>query len=144
MGLKTNSKLHLKIYHEAEGLASKTMDKSFGLEILRSKSCKMKLFLPLVFFLFAQIISSASENWPRFRGNNGDGRADFTIPPVWKKSDYRWSLDLDEEGHGSPSVWKNRVFLNTAIDKGKTREVICVNANHIFFFSGEVASIILL
>ena len=36
------------------------------------------------------------------------------------KSDYRWSLDLEEEGHGSPSVWKNRVFLNTATDKGKT------------------------
>jgi len=105
------------------------MDKSFGLEILRSKSCKMKLFLPVVLFLLVQIISSASENWPRFRGNNGDGRADFTIPPVWKESDYRWSLDLDEEGHGSPSVWKNRVFLNTATDKGKTREVICVNAN---------------
>ena len=44
----------------------------------------MKFFLPSVLFLFAQIISSASENWPRFRGNNGDGRADFTIPPVWK------------------------------------------------------------
>ena len=106
MGLKTNSKLHLKIYHEAEGLAFKTMDKSFGLEILRSKSCRMKLFLPVVFFLFAQTISSASENWPRFRGNNGEGRADFTIPPVWEKSDYRWSLDLDEEGHGSPQFGK--------------------------------------
>ena len=80
----------------------------------------MKLFLPVVLFLLVQIISSASENWPRFRGNNGDGRAAFTIPPVWKESDYRWSLDLDEEGHGSPSVWENRVFLNTATDKGKT------------------------
>ena len=46
-----------------------------------------------------------------------------------EKSDYRWSLDLEEEGHGSPSVWGNRVFLNTATDEGKTREVICVNAN---------------
>ena len=63
-----------------------------------------------------------------FSGNNGDGKADFTIPPVWEKSDYRWSLDLEEEGHGSPSVWGNRVFLNTATDGGKTREVICVNA----------------
>ena len=104
------------------------MDRLFGLETSRSKNCKMKSFLPVCFFLFVQIISSASENWPRFRGNNGDGRADFTIPPVWEKSDYRWSLDLEEEGHGSPSVWGNRVFLNTATDEGKTREVICVNA----------------
>ena len=74
------------------------MDRLFGLETSRSKNCKMKSFLPVCFFLFVQIISSASENWPRFRGNNGDGRADFTIPPVWEKSDYRWSLDLEEEG----------------------------------------------
>ena len=113
----TSSKPHSKTFPERDELASKTMDKSFGLEILRSKNFKMKFFLPSFLFLFAQIISSASENWPRFRGNNGDGRADFTIPPVWEKSDYRWSLDLEEEGHGSPSVWKNRVILNTATDK---------------------------
>ena len=80
----------------------------------------MKFFLPSVLFLFAQIISSASENWPRFRGNNGDGRAAITIPPVWEKSDYRWSLDLEEEGHGSPSVWEKRVFLTLPLKKEKT------------------------
>ena len=73
-------------------------------------------------------LSALAENWPRFRGNNGDGKADCKIPTEWKNADYRWSINLAEEGHGSPSVWGNRVFLNTATDEGKTREVICVNA----------------
>lgn len=80
-------------------------------------------------FLFALSFSLfCSENWPRFRGNNGDGYADFNIPTEWKESTYRWSLSLHEEGHGSPSVWKNSVFLNSSTDKGKTRKVIAVDA----------------
>ncbi|MAK47248.1 MAG: hypothetical protein CMI24_08385 [Opitutae bacterium] len=104
------------------------MDRLFGLEILRSENFKMKHCLPAGFFLLLQITSSASENWPRFRGSNGDGRADFTIPPVWEKSSYRWSLEMKEEGHGSPSVWGELVFLNSSGNKGKTRKIICVHA----------------
>ena len=80
-------------------------------------------------FLFALSFSLlCSENWPRFWGNNGDGYADFNIPTEWKESTYRWSLSLEEAGHGSPSVWKNSVFLNSSTDKGKTRKVIAVDA----------------
>lgn len=80
-------------------------------------------------FLFALSFSLfCSENWPRFRGNNGDGYADFNIPSEWKESTYRWSLPLEEAGHGSPTVWENSVFLNSSTDKGKTRKVIAVDA----------------
>jgi len=70
----------------------------------------------------------ASENWPRFRGPNGAGGADFSIPPAWEKSSFRWEVALDENGHGSPAVWGDLVFLNSAADKGKTRKVICIDA----------------
>jgi hypothetical protein len=33
----------------------------------------------LVFYSYSQ----ALENWPRFRGNNGDGYADCNIPHSW-------------------------------------------------------------
>ena len=78
----------------------------------------------LVFYSYSQ----ALENWPRFRGNNGDGYADCNIPHSWKDSSYRWSLPLSDEGHGSPSVWGNRVFINSSTDQGKTRKILCVNA----------------
>ena len=43
----------------------------------------------LVFYSYSQ----ALENWPRFRGNNGDGYADCNIPHSWIDSSYRWSYD---------------------------------------------------
>ena len=79
-------------------------------------------------FFLALTFSQAVEKWPRFRGNNGDGSADCNIPAVWKENNFKWILPLEESGHGSPSVWNNKVFLNASTDKGKTRTVICVNA----------------
>ena len=78
----------------------------------------------LVFFSSSQ----ALEKWPRFRGNNGDGYDSCTIPSSWQKSSYRWSLPLSDQGHGSPSVWGNRVFINSSTDQGRTRKILCVNA----------------
>jgi outer membrane protein assembly factor BamB len=84
------------------------------------------------FFPIACILASgfahASENWPRFRGPNGAGSAESSVPAVWEKSSYRWQLPLKENGHGSPAVWGNRVFLNSSADKGQTRKVLCVDA----------------
>ena len=86
---------------------------------------RLFLIISLIgFYSFTQ----AMENWPRFRGNNGDGFAPCNIPPSWKKSSYRWSLPLSDEGHGSPSVWGNRVFINSSTDQGKTRKILCVIA----------------
>ena len=88
----------------------------------------MKGFFVLDTAILCQTHCPASENWPRFRGNNGDGSAESKIPSKWEQKHYRWSLPLEENGHGSPSVWGERVFLNTSVEKGKTRKVICVNA----------------
>ena len=78
--------------------------------------------------IFASGLAHASENWPRFRGPNGAGGAESSLPAVWEKSSYRWQLPLKENGHGSPAVWGNLVFLNSSADKGKTRKVMCIDA----------------
>jgi outer membrane protein assembly factor BamB len=88
----------------------------------------MRILGCLTTLLLATPSLFCSENWPRFRGNNGDGYSDCKIPHQWNKSSYRWSLKLDEPGHGSPSVWGERVFLNSSTDQGKTRKVIAVDA----------------
>jgi len=77
--------------------------------------------------LFAGLLQ-ATENWPRFRGPNGAGGSESSVPASWEKSSYRWAIPLQENGHGSPAVWGNRIFLNSSADKGKTRKVICVDA----------------
>ena len=79
--------------------------------------------------LFLALASlNAIEKWPRFRGNNGDGYADSNLPASWKEHNFSWKFPLEEDGHGSPSVWNNKVFLNASTDKGTTRKIICVNA----------------
>ncbi|MBT3637503.1 MAG: PQQ-binding-like beta-propeller repeat protein [Opitutae bacterium] len=88
----------------------------------------MKVFFVSLACIFASGLAHASENWPRFRGPNGGGNAESSIPAVWEKSSYRWQLPLKENGHGSPAVWGNRVFLNSSADKGQTRKVLCVDA----------------
>ena len=88
----------------------------------------MKALLAALVCILIAGSAHASENWPRFRGPNGAGGADFAIPPAWEKSSFRWELALDENGHGSPAVWGDLVFLNSAADKGKTRKVICIDA----------------
>ena len=88
----------------------------------------MKALLAALACILTAGSAHASENWPRFRGPNGAGGADFAIPPAWEKSSFRWEVALDENGHGSPAVWGDLVFLNSAADKGKTRKVICIDA----------------
>ena len=88
----------------------------------------MKFLIASLAFAFLSGLAHASENWPRFRGPNGAGGAESSIPAIWEKSSYRWQLPLKENGHGSPAVWGKLVFLNSSADKGKTRKVICVDA----------------
>ena len=88
----------------------------------------MKFLFASLAFAFLSGLAHGAENWPRFRGPNGAGGAESSVPAIWEKSSYRWQLPLKENGHGSPAVWGNLVFLNSSADKGKTRKVICVDA----------------
>lgn len=89
---------------------------------------------PLAFLLatitacgFARTETSA-QSWTRFRGPNGSGISNATTIPVqWTDKDYNWKITLPGIGHGSPVVWKDRLFLLAEEGNGKTRIVLCVN-----------------
>ena len=105
------------------------MVKWYGLGKSESRSFDLRFLFSVGLLSVSGSLFCLAENWPRFRGNNGDGYSDQKIPPVWNESDYRWSLPLKESGHGSPVVWNQRVFLNSSAKKGNTRSVICVNSS---------------
>lgn len=71
--------------------------------------------MKILFAVLALILISSSanaENWPRFRGPNGSGLAlDANIPAEWTTENTRWKLDLTIDGHGSPVIWEDRIFL---------------------------------
>ncbi len=73
---------------------------------------------------------SAAENWPRFRGPNGQGHSRETGLPVhWNAtSNVAWKTTIPGEGWSSPIVWDGKIFLTSATDNGSKCHVLCVDA----------------
>ena len=71
-----------------------------------------------------------AENWPRFRGPNGQGISDArAIPVKWSERDINWRIDLPGGGHSSPVVWGEKVFVTSADDKAMKGILLCLNAS---------------
>ena len=64
-----------------------------------------------------------SENWPRFRGPDGEGvSADASIPMSWSdRRNLAWKADLPGPGNSSPIVFGNRVFVTSYSGYGVER-----------------------
>ena len=91
----------------------------------------MKHFVTFTLAVLVSVQSlPAGENWPRFRGPTGAGHSDEKGFPVrWTEDDYAWKTKLPGLGHSSPSVWGDHVFLTCAVDEGRKRFVVDVDAS---------------
>ncbi len=68
------------------------------------------------------------DDWPRFRGKNGDGISSLQgVPVQWTEDDYEWKVDLPGVGHSSPVLWGELLFVASGQDDG-TRMLLCLNA----------------
>jgi len=58
-----------------------------------------------------------AENWPMFRGPTGLGyTSERELPVRWGgegRENVLWAAPLVGEGHASPIVWEDRVFVST-------------------------------
>ncbi len=69
-----------------------------------------KRFLLVSAILLAS--AAQAQQWPRFRGPNGQGISHAkTIPVKWTQDDYNWKVTLPGSGESSPVVWADKVFL---------------------------------
>ena len=66
----------------------------------------------------------AEENWPQFRGPEARGISGGTnLPERWSaKENVAWQCDIPGRGWSSPIVWKDRIFLTTVINTGKSED----------------------
>jgi len=82
----------------------------------------MRHHLPAVIglatFLATAPSTSRGENWPAFRGPTGLGYTqEQNLPVTWGGPDRKnvlWEAKLNGQGHASPVVWDDRVFVSTA------------------------------
>ena len=68
-----------------------------------------------IVFLFIQSSACFGENWPRFRGPTGLGYTEErNLPVTWggaEKKNVFWEAPLKGQGHASPIVWGDLVFV---------------------------------
>lgn len=81
----------------------------------------------------ASVGVSVSENgaqeWTRFRGPNGAGISHAkTIPAKWTDADFNWKIGLPGQGHSSPVLWGEKIFLTAADEKASQFFVLCFDA----------------
>jgi outer membrane protein assembly factor BamB len=59
-------------------------------------------------------------HWPQWRGPLATGVAPHANPPVeWSQTrNIRWKIALPGEGHSTPAVWGDRIFVTTATPSG--------------------------
>ena len=82
----------------------------------------------LAILLFSTIQLRA-ENWPGWRGPRGDGQsAEQHLPIQWRSSEnVAWKVPLVGEGHASPILWKDHIFLVSCIPESGARLLLALD-----------------
>ena len=81
------------------------------------------LFIGLTAFWFLAVDPSPAraDNWPQWRGPEGNGTSRETnLPIAWDKSSgVVWRCSLPEWGNSTPAIWGDAVFVTTHVDNEK-------------------------
>ncbi|MDH4241922.1 MAG: PQQ-binding-like beta-propeller repeat protein [Phycisphaerae bacterium] len=57
-----------------------------------------------------------AENWPGWRGDGSGISNEKDLPLEWSEQEnVKWKTSIPGTGHSSPIVWKNHVFVTTAV-----------------------------
>lgn len=79
--------------------------------------------------LISSFTTLKAENWPGWRGPNGDGTSsEINLPTQWDSTtNVMWKIPVPGIGHGSPIVWEDRIFIVSALPETQERILLCYN-----------------
>lgn len=82
----------------------------------RSVSQGLCLLVAAIAFATSASVAAASD-WPHWRGPAVTGVSPDADPPMrWSESEnVKWKVEIPGGGHASPVVWRDRVYLQTAV-----------------------------
>lgn len=85
------------------------------------------MIIPSILLLISSV---CAEDWPQWRGPRADGTSTATtLPMEWGvEKNILWKSEIPGEGHSSPIIFGNRVFLTTATGDGHDRNLVCLDA----------------
>lgn len=78
------------------------------------------------------------DEWPQFRGPTGLGTTSDDLPVAWGGPDRKnvlWVSPLDGEGHASPVVWGDRLFITTVLWPGRKPDPDAMPEHHVLCHS---------
>lgn len=85
------------------------------------------LVASVLFFLCADL--STADNWPAWRGPDGNGVShERNLPIQWSATqNVRWKIPLPGPCNSTPIIWGDRIFLTQGFDDGKRRALIALD-----------------
>jgi outer membrane protein assembly factor BamB len=91
----------------------------------------MRHLLTLLALVLSATFAQAGENWPQYRGPNGDGHADaHNLPVKWSETEnVKWKTAIHDKGWSSPVIWGDQIWMTTALADGKQLFALCVDRN---------------
>ncbi len=71
----------------------------------------------------------SAADWHQFRGPKGQGHADaYDLPIRWSETDnITWKAPVPGNGHSSPIVVKNQIWLTSALEEGRSLSALCLD-----------------
>lgn len=86
-------------------------------------------YLLISLFLIFFIGCTHTENWPGFRGPDGQGiTSDANLPTVWNDStNILWRTGIPGTGWSSPVVWEDQLYVTTVTDSGRICKVLALD-----------------
>ena len=74
------------------------------------------------------VAAGAVENWPQFRGPEGQGHADEAqLATTWSKTqNVTWRTELPGKGYSSPVLWGDQIWLTASLENGLSFHALCV------------------
>ena len=89
----------------------------------------------------------AAEDWPQFRGPDGQGHSgEHALPLTWSENEnVRWKAPVPGLGWSSPAILGDRIWVTTATDRGRSLQAVCLDretgrqmlAVEVFHSAGE-------
>ena len=91
----------------------------------------MKASLPTLLLLLGASLPVRAQDWPQFRGPEGQGHSSVAkLPLKWSDTskNITWKTPIDGLGWSSPAIADGKIWLTTATDSGRSLRAVCLDA----------------
>ena len=89
----------------------------------------MPYYTSFALVVLASVPLAASDDWPDYRGPNGDGTSGAAdLPLVWSENEHvLWKTPIPGRGWSTPVICEDRLWMTTATPDGHELFVVCVD-----------------